>query len=206
MAEDKGSSNSPPDSTKNVTRKYSALEALGLSGGKPSNARDSHGQSRQRASLTTTLASYDSPTDFREISDTQFKDYITVPSDHRTTALAKTRTWHVLLISQELKHPPLALRIMGDIVLGRKAEGVNPDIDLNPYEPGLHGVSRTHAMIRPTQDQLLLIDLGSTNGTLLNGMKLKSGRTGNVTDKSVISLGKLHFKVSIMRCPGDNMG
>ena len=107
----------------------------------------------------------------------------------------------MLLISQDSKHPPLSLRIVGDIVLGRKAEGVNPDVDLNPYEPGLHGVSRTHAMIRPTPDQLLLSDLGSTNGTLLNGLKLRPGRTENLTDQSVISLGKLHLKVRIMHRP-----
>ena len=205
MTVDKDPSSPPRDSTKNVARKYPSLEILGLSSRLQLCAGDSHDSKSQHTERTTTLASSDSPTDFREISEVSL-EYITVPSDHRTSALAKTRTWHVLLISQDLRHPPLPLRIVGDVVLGRKVAGVNPDIDLNPYEPSLLGVSRTHAMFRPTHHQLLLTDLGSTNGTSLNGKRLTLGRPGNVTDQSVISLGRLHFKVRIMRCAEENKG
>lgn len=204
MAVDRDPSSPPPDSKKNGARKYPSQEILGLSSRLQLCAGDSHDSKSQQSELTTTLANNDSPTDFREVSEASLS-YITVPSDHRTSVLAKTRTWHVLLISQDLKHPPLPLRIVGDVVLGRKAAGVNPDIDLNPYEPGLLGVSRTHAMFRPTHGQLLLTDLGSTNGTSLNGERLRLGRPGNVLDQSVISLGRLHFKVRIMRNPEENM-
>jgi len=204
MADDNDGSITPPDSSESVTGKYSVLEALGLSDRMKAYAGASIGTKVTLAPPTTTLAEWDSPTDFRDIPSNLIKDYVTAPSDRRATALAKNRTWFVLLIGQDSKHPPLSLRIVGDIVLGRKAEGVNPDVDLNPYEPALHGVSRTHAMIRPTPDQLLLSDLGSTNGTLLNGQKLRPGRTENLTDQSVISLGKLHLKVRIMRRPDGN--
>ena len=37
-------------------------------------------------------------------------------------------------------------------------------------------VSRRHAQIRDTGDGLLLVDLASVNGTLLNGIKVTSAR------------------------------
>ena len=204
MADNKEGNITPPAPSHSVTGKYSVLEALGLSSKMKAHAEANGGAKVAQAHPTITLAEWDSPSDFREIPSNLPRDYVTVPSDRRATALAKSRTWFVLLIGQDSKRPPLSLRIVGDIVLGRKAEGVNPDVDLNPYEPALHGVSRTHAMIRPTPDQLLLSDLGSTNGTLLNGQKLRPGRTENLTDQSVISLGKLHLKVRIMLRPDEN--
>jgi len=161
---------------------------------------------RDSTLLTRQVAVPDQTAAFGEVPVIPLENYLTVPSKPGAALISKARTWHVLLISSYAHHPPLALKIVGDVVLGRQTEGVEPDVDLGPFEPALYGVSRTHAMIRPTADQLLLNDLGSTNGTSLNGDKLELSRAGNITDQSVITLGKLHFKVYIVRRPEDNQG
>ncbi len=44
-----------------------------------------------------------------------------------------------------------------------------PDINLEPYHAFEAGVSRIHAAIRLVDDQVLITDLGSGNGTRING-------------------------------------
>jgi len=50
---------------------------------------------------------------------------------------------------------------------------------------------------------LIISDLGSTNGTQFDGERLSLGKAMTVTDKGVITLGKLHFQVRIMHRPGE---
>jgi hypothetical protein len=47
-----------------------------------------------------------------------------------------------------------------------------PDVDLTPYGAADSGVSRLHVRIRRKGVLLYVVDLGSTNGTWLNGRKL----------------------------------
>ena len=58
----------------------------------------------------------------------------------------------------------------GQILIGKRSvsQGVTPDIDLG-MAPADAGVSRAHAMLRLTPSALTITDLGSTNGTSLNG-------------------------------------
>ncbi|WP_054813678.1 FHA domain-containing protein [Nocardia arizonensis] len=57
-----------------------------------------------------------------------------------------------------------------EILIGKRSvsQGVHPDIDLG-LAPADAGVSRSHAMLRLTATELTITDLGSTNGTSLNG-------------------------------------
>lgn len=166
----------------------------------------------RKGEATQRIAPDEVPLSFSDIADIPLEKYIRLPSKSRELIAPKSRIWHIVLVSSDPQHKPLPLKIMGDIVIGRKVEGVNPDLDLTPYEPDKYGISRTHAMIRPTSDQLLLNDLGSTNGTQVNGEALSLGRAGKLTDRGVISFGKLHFQVRITHRPGevddemDNMG
>lgn len=161
---------------------------------------------RRGNTLTGQVASSAGPIEFGEVTNIPLEDFITVPSRSGASLLSKSRTWHIILVSSDTRHPPLALKIVGDAVLGRKTEGTEPDIDLNSFDPAIYGVSRTHAMFRPMVDQLLLNDLGSTNGSSLDGEKLELNRAANLTDGCVISLGKLHLKVHIIRRPEDSVG
>ncbi|MET8653728.1 FHA domain-containing protein [Nocardia aurea] len=68
-------------------------------------------------------------------------------------------------------YPQRRITLRGtDILIGKRSvsQGVQPDIDLG-LAPADAGVSRTHAMLRLTPSALTITDLGSTNGTSLNG-------------------------------------
>ncbi|MEU7220044.1 FHA domain-containing protein [Nocardia iowensis] len=57
-----------------------------------------------------------------------------------------------------------------DILIGKRSvsQGLTPDIDLG-IAPADVGVSRAHAMIHIDDNGLTVTDLGSTNGTSING-------------------------------------
>jgi pSer/pThr/pTyr-binding forkhead associated (FHA) protein len=56
-------------------------------------------------------------------------------------------------------------------ILGRSDEHSTfvPDIDLNAHDGVGHGISRRHAALVHYRDAAHIIDLGSVNGTCLNG-------------------------------------
>lgn len=110
--------------------------------------------------------------------------------------------WRIALISSDRRRPPLGLTVLGDVVVGRKVQGVNPDLDLSDYDEGRAGISRIHALIRPTMEGLLLSDLGSTNGTFVDGDKLVTGRAVVLHDGATIAFGKCNFKLRIVEHPG----
>ncbi len=86
---------------------------------------------------------------------------------------------------------PILLQGADRVVLGRQHTSDGPRaVDLSPYHA--QGVSRQHALISAHQDGYTIKDLGSTNGTWLNGIllltqvpyRLRSGdqlRLGNLT-------------------------
>jgi pSer/pThr/pTyr-binding forkhead associated (FHA) protein len=62
--------------------------------------------------------------------------------------------------------------------------GRGTDCDLRLVDPG---VSRHHAELRVEDDQVVLVDLGSTNGTLVNGQPV---RRVTLTDGTSVTLGR----------------
>jgi pSer/pThr/pTyr-binding forkhead associated (FHA) protein len=64
------------------------------------------------------------------------------------------------------------LVIQGEIRIGRSSSEQMPEVDLTDDDGAVKGVSRLHAKIRSVQDGLVLIDLNSTNGTMLNNFRL----------------------------------
>jgi pSer/pThr/pTyr-binding forkhead associated (FHA) protein len=54
-------------------------------------------------------------------------------------------------------------------------------------------VSRKHARIAFENDEIVIEDLGSTNGTFVNGSKLKKGRIAKAGD--VIRIGATELQV-----------
>ncbi len=88
---------------------------------------------------------------------------------------------------------PVILNPKDETILGR----VDPTtagkvgLDLTPFGAQEKGVSRIHAAIRRGEDTLTLIDLGSVNGTLLNGQRLIPNQPRVLRDGDEIRLGKL---------------
>ncbi|WP_433634471.1 FHA domain-containing protein [Nocardia sp. CA-120079] len=68
-------------------------------------------------------------------------------------------------------YPERRITLRGtDILIGKHSvsQGLQPEIDLG-IAPADAGVSRAHAILRLTENGITITDLGSTNGTSLNG-------------------------------------
>ena len=90
---------------------------------------------------------------------------------------------------------PDAIRLdaQDEILLGRsdpKSDAI-PTFDLAPFDGAEQGVSRRHAVIQRSEDTLTLTDLGSTNGTFLNGQRLVASQPRVVRDGDEIRIGRL---------------
>lgn len=88
-----------------------------------------------------------------------------------------------------------------EFTLGRSAEGqpILPDIDLAPYRAYENGVSRLHASIKKQGRQLTATDLGSVNGTRLNGQKIPPHKSCPLNHGDILTLGKLKIQILIRR-------
>jgi pSer/pThr/pTyr-binding forkhead associated (FHA) protein len=83
-----------------------------------------------------------------------------------------------------------------EYTLGRESQSQSPpDVDLNPYGAREKGVSRRHATLRVDGKQLLLMDLGSANGTKLNGEPLSAHEPVRLLDGDEIRLCNLSVHV-----------
>lgn len=111
------------------------------------------------------------------------------PSDN---AFHNWVTLHLLDTGQVL---PLSER--NEFTLGRVSEGqpIMPDIDLAPYQAYASGVSRLHAVIKRETSHVMLMDLGSANGTFVNGKRLKPNEEQPLKNGDVVALGKLKIQV-----------
>jgi pSer/pThr/pTyr-binding forkhead associated (FHA) protein len=90
-------------------------------------------------------------------------------------------------------------------VLGRADpfSAFRPDLDFGPYGGMRYGVSRRHALVRPSEHDLYLIDQNSTNGTWVNGQRLSPGRDFRLADDDIIELGALRMMLRIVQAPHD---
>jgi len=77
--------------------------------------------------------------------------------------------------------------------------GAAPDINLEPYGAADKGVSRRHAMIVRRETALNVIDLGTPNGTFLNGQRLVPHQPRVLRDGDELRLGHLILRVSFAR-------
>lgn len=72
-----------------------------------------------------------------------------------------------------------------------------PDVDLTPYDAYGRGVSRLHAALRRGPDGWEIVDLGSANGTRLNGARLPPQAPRAVRDGDEIRLGDLALEIRL---------
>lgn len=91
----------------------------------------------------------------------------------------------------------LPLSDRNEFTLGRVSDGqpVMPDIDLSPYQAYANGVSRLHAVLKRSARRVSVMDLGSVNGTYLNGKRLDAHVETTVQHGDVIALGKLKIQI-----------
>jgi hypothetical protein len=90
--------------------------------------------------------------------------------------------------------------IKDQIVIGRESPNNDekPDLDLTPYNAAKLGVSRRHVLITKEDNMLKVVDLGSTNGTYLNGVPLRPNQPRVLRTGDKLSLGQLVLTVTGM--------
>lgn len=83
-------------------------------------------------------------------------------------------------------------------VFGRQDKDAknNPDVDLTPFGAFEKGVSRVHAALIRHEASLTLLDLGSSNGTLINGRRVNPNQPRVVQDGDEIAFGQLVARVT----------
>jgi len=119
-----------------------------------------------------------------------------------TVALGvSSKVWNVILHIGSESSQALALNISGQLSVGRAdaLDGFMPGLDLSPFGAQDAGVSRRHAAIYPHENALLLRDLGSTNGTFLNGFSLDRNKSYKLSDGDEIEFGQLRVRLRIVQ-------
>lgn len=93
----------------------------------------------------------------------------------------------------------LQLAGRSEFTLGRVAEGqpILPDVDLSPFDAYAQGVSRLHAALKLNKNRVAIMDLGSSNGTRVNGQKIVPHVDYPIGHNDQIALGKLRIQVLI---------
>ena len=86
---------------------------------------------------------------------------------------------------------PLPSAVQAIIGRGDPVSNFFPEIDLNPYGAIDNGVGRRHIRLFVQGGQVLIEDMDSTNGTLLNSQKLTARQPQPLRDGDQISVGKL---------------
>ncbi len=134
-------------------------------------------------------------------------DYAIVPRRYAgQPSPAAIPSWRIALRRVGEASPLIGLDIRGDTVIGRTDPDSPVDVNLDPMNGSSYGVSRRHALLRPTRHNLYLIDLESTNGTRCNGVRLGRGTVHVVKHGDTLSFGNMTFEVSMTRDGAESGG
>lgn len=106
-------------------------------------------------------------------------------------------TWGSLHLIDTGQVLPLSQR--NEFTMGRISAGqpVMPDIDLSPYQAYDAGVSRLHAVIKRDGARIIFMDLGSANGTYVNGKRLSPNVEQIIHHRDIVALGKMRIQILV---------
>jgi hypothetical protein len=107
-----------------------------------------------------------------------------------------TNAWISLHMLESGEILPVAER-RSEFTLGRISDNqpIMPDIDLAAFKAYDNGVSRLHAVIRHNSGNIIIMDLGSSNGTYVNGARLAPNVEEPLHHGDIVALGKLKIQV-----------
>src|SRR5579859_2797965 len=98
----------------------------------------------------------------------------------------------------EIEGRELSIPLSDVVTIGRgspNAAESQPDVDLTPYGAAEKGISRKHMKIKRKNILIYVADLGSTNGTLLNGRRLIPHAERLLRNGDELQLGSLKMHV-----------
>ena len=119
------------------------------------------------------------------------------PSDDPFQKFSSGEPWGSLHLVDTGQIFPLSQR--NEFTMGRisKGQSIRPDIDFSPYQGYDAGVSRMHAVIKRDGDHIILMDLGSSNGTYWNGMRLSPNVEQIIHHRDIVALGKMKIQIMV---------
>jgi pSer/pThr/pTyr-binding forkhead associated (FHA) protein len=125
------------------------------------------------------------PTDGTELQNIPYANATLKPSG-AWVSLHMLDSGHVLAFSDR-----------NEFTLGRLSENqpIEPDVDLSPYKAFDNGVSRLHAVIKQVEGRVVLVDLGSSNGTYINGIRIMPNTEHQLRHGDIMALGKLKMQI-----------
>jgi hypothetical protein len=93
----------------------------------------------------------------------------------------------------------ISLDIGDDLLIGRKdnARGIFPDVDLGLDGGYDAGVSRRHAILSHQSGAFTIEDLGSANGTFVNGQRLAPETTTRLQSGDELKCGTLLMRIEL---------
>lgn len=93
---------------------------------------------------------------------------------------------------------PLVLDVRQEMIVGRSDDATDymPEIDMTPYGAYRLGVSRRHALLSRHHNRLNVTDLGSRNGTAINGKMLGEGEMCELRHGDQVRFGTLKMRVT----------
>jgi pSer/pThr/pTyr-binding forkhead associated (FHA) protein len=103
------------------------------------------------------------------------------------------------------EEPAILLQVQGSsTVLGRvdRERGYHPDVDPTMYKALEQGISGLHAAVEHTEEGLRIVDLGSTNGTYVNGRRVLAEQAHMLRDGDEVRLGHLVTTVRLTGIAG----
>lgn len=129
------------------------------------------------------------------ITDEQIANDLSKKSARQDPVSTPVNSWISLHLMDSGKILPLASR--NEFTLGRLSEGqpIMPDIDLTPYQAYASGVSRLHAVVKRDAEHVMVMDLGSSNGTYINGRRINPHVEESLNHGDIVALGKLKIQV-----------
>ncbi len=80
-----------------------------------------------------------------------------------------------------------------ELIIGRTYGNSTADVDLEPHEASKFGVSRRHARLMHQDNNWLIEDLNSLNGTFVNAREVKAGHPVILKEGDTLRLGQIHL-------------
>ena len=131
-------------------------------------------------------------------------DILAVKPPTQSAAVSQvSSTAQDVVVSLHLVESGQILHLAGqtEFTIGRTAEGqpILPDVDLSQYEAYAQGVSRLHAAMKIHNQRVVITDLGSSNGTRVNGQKIVPHVDYPLNHGDMIALGKFAIQILIKK-------
>ena len=133
----------------------------------------------------------------------QIPQLLEEPVDEIPDGCPKFMSWMILQLDVVGFDTPIVIRPLDEkpVMIGRRHQSlpVQPHIDLSPYLTEHHGVSRRHAVLRLRGTRLEILDLNSTNGTSINGVRFSPQENHQLRHQDMLCLGQVQMRVSFIQ-------